>query len=111
MYASPQKPFLLLEYAKAMACVFATSVPTSLPRPRILGDPRVLNFLDLFAFEDFAIILSSSGFDDEGSPNSYQLSFESNFYSREVSVDQSGSFGCNSNLSRHCSDGSTSQST
>ena len=87
MYASLEKLFLLLEYAEAMACAFATSMPTSLPHPYILGDPRVLNFLDLFAFEDFVITLSSSDSNDEGSSNSCQLSFESTFYSREVLVD------------------------
>jgi hypothetical protein len=49
MFASPEKPFLLLEYAEAMACALATSGPTFLSSPRILGDPRVLNFFDLSA--------------------------------------------------------------
>jgi hypothetical protein len=94
-----------------MACALVTSGPTSLPRPRYLGDPRVLNFLDLFASEDFAIILSSSDSGDEGSLDSYQSSLESTFYSIEALVDLSSSSGCSSSLSRCSSDGSISQST
>jgi hypothetical protein len=111
MFASLEKLFLLPHYAKAMACALATSVPTSLPCPRILEDPRILNFIDMSTIEDFAITLSSCYSEDERSPNSCHSYSESNFYSREVLVDQSGSFGCSSSLSRHCSDGSTSQST
>jgi hypothetical protein len=109
MFASPKKPFLLPEYVEAMACALATSGPTSLPRPRSSGDPRVLNFFDLSAFEDFAITLSSFDSDDERSPDSYQSSSESRFYSTEASIDLSSSSGCSSSLSRCFNDGSTSQ--
>ena len=85
MFASPKKPFLLPKYAKAMACVLATSGPTSLPRPRSLGDPRVLNFFDF-----------------------YQSSSESRFYSTEASTDQFSSSGCSTSLFRCSNDGSTS---
>jgi hypothetical protein len=108
MFASPEKPFLLPDYAEAMACAFATSAPTSLPRPHILGDPRILNFLDISTTKDFAITLSSSDSDDEGSLDSYQSSSEFSFYSREVLIDQYSSSGCSYNLSRRCSDGSIS---
>jgi hypothetical protein len=111
MFASLEKPFLLPKYAKTMACALATSGHTSLPRLHYLGDPRVLNFLNLSTSKDFAIILSSSDFDDERSPDSCQSSSESRFYSTEASVDLSGSSGCNSSFSRCASDGSTSQST
>jgi hypothetical protein len=111
IFASPKKPFLLSEHAEAMAYALANSGPTCLPHPHYSGDLRVLNFLDLFASEDFAISLSSSDSEDEGSPNSYQSSSESRFYSTEASVDLSGSFGCSSSFSRCSSDGSTSQST
>jgi hypothetical protein len=87
IFASPEKPFLLPHYPEAMACALAILVPTSLPRFCILGDPRVLNYIDMSTTEDFAITLSSSYFKDEGSPNSYQSSSESSCYSREVSVD------------------------
>jgi hypothetical protein len=93
-----------------MACALATSGPTSLSRPRYLGDPRVLNFIDLSASDDFAITLSSSDSDDERSPDSCQSSSESRFYSTEAPVDLSGSFGCSSSFSRCSSDGNTSQS-
>jgi hypothetical protein len=87
MFASPEKPFLLPEYTEAMACALATSRPTSLPSPRILGNPRVLNFFDLSASEDFATTLSSYDSDDKGSPDSFQSSFESRFYSTDASVE------------------------
>jgi hypothetical protein len=111
MFASPEKPFLLSEYAEAMACALATSGPTSLPRPHYLGDLRVPNFLDLSASKDFAITSNSSDSDDERSPDSYQSSSESKFYTTEASVDLSGSSGCTSSFSRCSSDGYTSQST
>jgi hypothetical protein len=110
MFASPEKPFLLPEYTEAMACALATSRPTSLPSPRILGDPRVLNFFDLSASEDFATTLSSYDSDDERSPDSFQSSSESRFYPTDDSVDLSGSSGCNSSFSRCSNDGSISQS-
>jgi hypothetical protein len=108
MFASPEKPFLLPKYAKAMACALSNSGPTSLPRPRYLGDPRVLNLLDLSAFEDFGISQNSSHYEDEGSPDSYQSSSEPRFFYTKASVDLFGSSGCNSSFSI---DGSTSQST
>jgi hypothetical protein len=111
MFASLEKPFLLPEYAEAMACALANSGPTSLPRPHYSRDPRVLNFLDLSASEDFGVFLSRSNSKDEGSPDSYQSSSESRFYSTEASVDLSSSFGCSSSFSRCSIDGSTSQST
>ena len=80
------------------------------PCPHYSGGLRVLNFLDLFASEDFAISLSSFDSEDEGSPNSCQSSSKSKFYSTEASIDLSGSFGCSSSFSRYSSDGSTSQS-
>jgi hypothetical protein len=110
MFASPEKPFLLPEYVEAMACALATSGSNSLPRPRYLGDPRVLNFLDLSAFEDFAFTLSSFDSDDERSPDSCQSSSESKFYSIDALVDLSSSSGCSSSIFRCSSDGSTSQS-
>jgi hypothetical protein len=73
--------------------------------------PRVLNFFDLSAFEDFAITLSSSGSHDEGSLDSCLSSSEFRFYSTKASVDLSSSYGCNSSLSRYSNDGSISQST
>jgi hypothetical protein len=84
MFASPEKPFLLLEYAEAMARALTTSRPTFLPSPRILGDPRVLNFFDLS--KDFATTLSSYDSDDEGSLDSFQSSSESRFYSKDALV-------------------------
>jgi hypothetical protein len=111
MFASPEKPFLLPEYAETMACALTTSRPTSLPHARILEDPRVLNYFDLSASEDFAITLNSSNSNDDHSPNSYQSSFESRFYSTEASIDLSSRSGCSSSLSRCSNDGSTSQST
>jgi hypothetical protein len=108
MFASPEKPFLLPHYAEVMACALATSMPTSLPPPRILGDPRILNFINMFVTKDFAITLSSSYFEDEVSPDSCHSSSESSFYSRKVSIDQSGSSGCSSSLSKRCNNGSTS---
>jgi hypothetical protein len=110
MFASPKKPFLLPGYAEAMARALVTSRPTSLPSPRILGDPRVLNFFDLYASKDFATTLSSYDSDDEGSPNSFQSSFESRFYSTDALVDLSGSSRCSSSFSRYSNDGSISQS-
>jgi hypothetical protein len=109
MFASPEKPFLLLEYAEAMARALTTSRPTFLPSPRILGDPRVLNFFDLSASKDFATTLSSYDSDDEGSPDSFQSSSESRFYSTDASVDLFGSSGCSSSFSRCSNDGSISQ--
>jgi hypothetical protein len=111
MFASLEKPFLLPEYAEAKACALATLGPSSLPHLRYLEDARVLNFLDLSTFEDFAITLSSFDFDDERSPDSCQSSSESRFYSIEASVDLSGSSGCSSSFSRCSNNGSTSQST
>jgi hypothetical protein len=100
---------LLLEYAEAIACTLTTSGPTSLPSPHILGDPRVLSFFDLSASEDFATTLSSYDSDDEGSPDSFQSSSESRFYSTDASVDLFGSSGCSSSFSRCSNDGSISQ--
>jgi hypothetical protein len=111
MFASPEKPFLLLEYTEAMARALTTSRPTSLPSPRILGNPRILNFFDLSTFEDFATTLSSYDSDDEGSPDSFQSSSESRFYSTDASIDLSGSSGCSSSFSRYSNDGSISQSS
>ena len=111
MFANPEKSFLLSEYAEAMACALATSRPTSLPRPHYLGNLRIPNFLDLFASEDFAIILCSFDSDDERSPDSYQSSSKSRFYSTIALVDLSGSSRCTSSFSRCSSNGSTSQST
>ena len=108
MFASPEKPFLLPEYAEAMACALATLGSNSLPRPCYLGDPRVLNFLDLFAFEDFAFTLSSFDSNDERSPDSYQSSSKSKFYSTEALVDLSGSSRSSTSISKCSSDGSTS---
>jgi hypothetical protein len=110
MFASPEKPFELPEYAEAMARALAASRPTFLPSPRILGDPRVLNFFDLPASEDFSTTLSCYDSDDEGSLDSFQSSSESRFYSTDASVDPSGSFGCGSSFSRCSNDGSISQS-
>jgi hypothetical protein len=110
MFASPKKPFLLLEYAEAMTHALATSRPTFLPSPSILGDPRVLNFFDLSASEDFATTLSSYDSDDEGSPDSFQSSSESRFYSTDASTDLSGSSRCSSSFSRCSNDGCISQS-
>ena len=100
MFASLGKPLLLSEYTKAMARALTTSRPISLLSPRILGDPRVLNFFDLSTSEDSATTLSSYDSDDEGSPDSFQSSSESTFYSTNASGDLSGSFGCNSSFSR-----------
>jgi hypothetical protein len=111
VFISTEKPFLLPHYTEATARALATIVPTSLPRPHILGDPRVLNFINMSATKDFAITLSSSYSENQGSPNSCHSFSKSRFYSREVSVGQPSSFECNSSLSKHCSDGSTSQST
>jgi hypothetical protein len=110
IFASPEKPFLLPEYTEAMARALSTSRPTSLPSPCVLGDPRVLNFFDLSASEDFATTLSSYDFDDEGSPDSFQSSSESRFYPTNASVDLSGSSRCSSSFSRSSNDGSISQS-
>jgi hypothetical protein len=77
----------------------------------ILGDPRILNYIDMSTTEDFAITLSSSYSEDEGSLDSCHSSSKSSCYSKEVSIDQFGSFGCKSNLSWRCNDGNISQST
>ena len=111
MFASLEKPFLLLEYIEAMDYALATSGPMSLSSPRILGDPRVLNFFDLSASEDFATTLSTYDSDDEVSPNSFQSSSECRFYSTYVSIDLSSNFRCNSSFYRCFNDGSISQST
>jgi hypothetical protein len=87
MFGSPENPYLLPHYDEAMACALATSMLTFLPRPRIFGDPKILYFIDMSATKDYVITLSSSYSKDEGSPDSYPSSFESNVYSREVPVD------------------------
>ena len=92
-----------------MARALTTSRPTSLSSPRILGDPRVLNFFDLFASEDFATTLSSYDSNDEGSLDSFQSSSQSRFYSIDALVDLSSSSGCSSSFSRGSNDGSISQ--
>jgi hypothetical protein len=72
IFASHEKPFLLPHYVEAMACALAISMPTSLPRLCILGDPRVLNYIDMSTTEDFAITLSRSYSENEGSLDSCQ---------------------------------------
>ena len=54
-FVALRSPLFLPHYVEAMACALATSMHTSLPRPRILEDPKILNFIDIFAIENFAI--------------------------------------------------------
>jgi hypothetical protein len=49
LFSSPEKSFLLHVYAEAMARAFPPKRPTSVPCHRHVGDPRVLNFLDISA--------------------------------------------------------------
>jgi hypothetical protein len=102
---------VLPHYDEAMACVLDTLVRTSLPRPCILGHLMVLNFMDMSATKDFAITLSSSYIEDKRPPNSCHSSSKFSFLYRKFSIERSSSSECISSLSKHCSDGSTSQST
>jgi hypothetical protein len=52
MFDSPEKSFLLLAYVEAMECASPPRRPTCVPRHRHVGDPRVLNFLDISATVD-----------------------------------------------------------
>jgi hypothetical protein len=60
MIISPEKPFLLSNYAEAMACASLTAGCTCEPCCRYLGDCRVLDFLDISATDDFSFPPDSS---------------------------------------------------
>jgi hypothetical protein len=49
LFNSPEKSFLLPVYVEAVACASPPRRPTCVPRRRHVGDPRVLNFLDINA--------------------------------------------------------------
>jgi hypothetical protein len=65
MFINLEKPFLLLDYAKTMARTSPTTGPTSELHLCYLEDPRVLDFIDISATNDFADPLDSSASCDE----------------------------------------------
>jgi hypothetical protein len=91
MFSSPEKSFLLPVYAQAMVCASPPTRPSCVPLHHSVGDPRVLEFLDITATVDasFPIDCSKS---------------KSNSLSGEI-------FQRKSSKSRPCSDDSMSQSS
>jgi hypothetical protein len=63
LFSSPEKSFLLHVYAEAMARAFPPKRPTSVPCHRHVGDPRVLNFLDISATVDASFLADCSDFE------------------------------------------------
>ena len=66
MIISPEKHFILPDYAEAMAHAFLIAGFTCEPRRHYLGDPMVLDFLDISATDDFAFPLDCSASYDKG---------------------------------------------
>jgi hypothetical protein len=91
MFNSLEKSFLLLVYAKVMACASPPTRPCYVPHCHHVGDPRVLEFLDITATIDASF---PTGCSDSGS-----TSLSSEIFQRR------------SFTSRTCSDDSMSQSS
>ena len=91
MFSSPKKSFLLPVYAQAIACASPPTRPRYIPRYNNVGDPRVLEFLEITTNVDasFPIDCSKS---------------KSSSLSSEI-------FQCKSSKSRPCNDDSMSQSS
>jgi hypothetical protein len=85
------KPFLLFNYAEAMARASPTRRPTSIPCRCHLVDPRVLDFLNIGTTDDISFPQDSSEF---GSSSFFGEIFEHR-----------------SSMSRRCSDDSMSPSS
>jgi hypothetical protein len=66
MIISPKEPFILPDYAEAMACASLTTRHSSEPHRRYLGDPRVLDLLNINAIEDNAFPPDCSASYDKG---------------------------------------------
>jgi hypothetical protein len=60
---SPKKSFLLPICAEAMARASPPRRPTCVPRRHHVGDPRVLNFLDISATVDASFLADCSDFE------------------------------------------------
>jgi hypothetical protein len=91
MLSSPEKSLVMPVYAKAMACASPPRQPSCIPHHRNVGDPRVLEFLDITAIVDASFLADCSD-------------FESSSLSGEI-------FQGWSCKSRPCSDDSMSQSS
>jgi hypothetical protein len=78
LFISLEKPFLLPDYAEAMAHTSPTPGLIYEPCRHYLGVPKVLDFLDISAIDDFAFPLNSSTSWDEGFIGPYSSSSKSN---------------------------------
>jgi hypothetical protein len=66
MIISLEKPFLLPDYAKAMACSSLIARPTCEPCHYYRGDRRILDFLDISATDNSTFPLDSLASSDDG---------------------------------------------
>jgi hypothetical protein len=79
LFSSPKKSFHLPIYANAMAHASITNLATPKATPQFVGDQRILQYLDLSAFDSHVVKgLNSNGGDDQLSSSSHLASSSTN---------------------------------
>lgn len=91
---SPEKPFHLPVYAEELAQASLITSPIIVAPSRFIGDPRVLKFMDVSAFEDAPVLQPSvvrrgitSGFSSQSYSSRSNSAFEGGTSSSSSSME------------------------